>query len=58
MRYVLDSNIAIAARGVVKSDFDLLIACTALHADAILVTNDRGLLDGVIPRLRSENWLA
>src|SRR5262245_24208762 len=44
-------------RGVAKSDFDLLIACTALETDAMLVTADRSLLDGTIPGLRSENWL-
>ena len=45
-------------RGIVKSDFDLLIACTALGQDAILVTNDQGLLDAEIEGLRTENWLA
>lgn len=44
-------------RGVTKSDFDLLIACSALEADAVLVSADRALLDGTIPGLRSENWL-
>jgi tRNA(fMet)-specific endonuclease VapC len=44
-------------RGLTKSDFDLLIACTALEQDALLVTADHGLLDGVIPGLRSESWL-
>jgi tRNA(fMet)-specific endonuclease VapC len=44
-------------RGVTKTDFDLLIACTALEADAVLVSADRALLDGTIPGLRSENWL-
>ena len=46
------------SRGLAKSDFDLLIACTALEHDAVLVTSDGGLLDGSIPRLRAENWLA
>jgi predicted nucleic acid-binding protein len=32
------------ARGISKSDFDLLIACTALALDAVLVTNDQALL--------------
>ncbi len=45
------------SRGVTKSDFDLLIACTALEQDALLVTADHGLLDGAIRGLRSENWL-
>jgi len=44
-------------RGLTKSDFDVLIACTALEQDALLVTADHGLLDGVIRGLRSENWL-
>ena len=44
-------------RGITKSDFDLLIACTAVAHDAVLVTSDRGLLDGSIGRLRVENWL-
>ncbi len=40
-----------------KSDFDLLIACTALDLDATLVTHDRDLLDGSIAGLRTEDWL-
>ena len=54
MKYVLDANAAIAA---LKSDFDLVIACTALEHGATLVTNDRGLLDESIPGLRAENWM-
>jgi len=46
------------SRGVVKSDFDLIIACTALEHGATLITSDAALLDGSIPELRSENWLA
>ena len=49
---------ALQTHGRAKSDFDLLIACSALEADAVLVTADRSLLDGAIPGLRSENWLA
>jgi tRNA(fMet)-specific endonuclease VapC len=45
-------------RGISKSDFDLLIASTALEQDAVLVTDDRALLDGTIPGLKVENWLA
>lgn len=48
---------ALESRGIVKSDFDLLIACTALEHDAVLVTSDRGLLDRSIPELRVEDWL-
>jgi predicted nucleic acid-binding protein len=44
-------------RGLVKSDFDLLIACTALDLGAVLVTSDRALLDGSIDGLEAENWL-
>ena len=43
---------------MVKSDFDLIIACTALELDAVLVTNDQALLDGSIGGLQSENWLS
>ena len=49
---------ALRSRGIVKSDFDLIIASTALEADAVLVTDDRALLDGTIAGLRVENWLA
>ncbi|HEX4336609.1 MAG TPA: type II toxin-antitoxin system VapC family toxin [Polyangiaceae bacterium] len=45
-------------RGLPKSDFDLIIACTALEHGAILVTNDGNLNDGSIKRLRVEDWLA
>jgi predicted nucleic acid-binding protein len=46
---------ALESRGLVKSDFDLLIACTALSESAM--TSDHALLDGTIPGLRAENWL-
>lgn len=49
---------SLESRGLVKSDFDLLIACTALDLDAVLVTNDQGLLDGSIDGLRAEDWLS
>jgi len=49
---------ALERRGIVKSDFDLLIACTALGQDAVLVTTDQALLDAEIEGLRTENWLA
>ena len=45
------------SRGITKSDFDLLIACTALEEGAALATADRGLLDGSIAGLQAENWL-
>jgi tRNA(fMet)-specific endonuclease VapC len=44
--------------GIVNSDFDLLIACTALGQDAVLVTSDQGLLGVQIDGLRTANWLA
>jgi tRNA(fMet)-specific endonuclease VapC len=44
-------------RGRPKSDFDLMIACTALEHDAVLVTNDTALKDGSIDALRVEDWL-
>jgi predicted nucleic acid-binding protein len=46
------------SRGLIKSDFDLIIACTAVDLDAVLVTSDQALLDGSISGLRTENWLA
>jgi len=49
---------ALERRGIVRSDFDLLILCTALRQDAVLVTNDQGLLDVEIDGLRTANWLA
>jgi tRNA(fMet)-specific endonuclease VapC len=49
---------ALERRGIAKSDFDLLILCTALARDAVLVTNDQGLLDVEIDGLRTANWLA
>jgi predicted nucleic acid-binding protein len=45
------------SRGITKSDFDLVIACTALEEDAVLVSSDHALLDGSIAGLRAENWL-
>ena len=41
-----------------KSDFDLVIACTALEHGAVLVTNDGSLKDGSIEGLEVEDWLA
>ena len=40
-----------------KSDFDLVIACTALEHGAVLVTNDAALKDGAIDGLVVEDWL-
>lgn len=44
-------------QGVTISDFDLVIASTAVEHDAVLVTDDRGLLQAPISELRTENWL-
>jgi tRNA(fMet)-specific endonuclease VapC len=44
------------AKGITKTDLDLLIAATALDLGATLVTNDRALLDGSISGLAIENW--
>jgi predicted nucleic acid-binding protein len=49
---------ALERRGLVKTDFDLVIACTALSLKATLVTNDQNLLDGSIANLQTENWLS
>lgn len=48
---------SLESRGIAKSDFDLLIACSAIDQKAVLVTNDGSLLDGSIAGLRAENWL-
>lgn len=48
---------AIESVGRPKSDFDLLIACTALEQNATLVTHDAALKDGVIASLVVEDWL-
>ena len=45
-------------RGRPKSDFDLVIACTALEHGAVLVTNDGSLKDGSIEGLEVQDWLA
>ncbi len=49
---------ALEVRGLVRTDFDLIIACIALDLKAVLVTDDRNLLDGSISNLQAENWLA
>jgi len=43
--------------GSPKSDFDLVIACTALEQGARLVTHDAALKDGAIDGLVVEDWL-
>jgi len=48
---------AVERKGRPKSDFDLVIACTALEHDATLITNDTGLKDGAIEGLMVEDWL-
>jgi len=53
-----ETRARLEARGIVKSDFDLIIACTAVELDAVLATSDQALLDGTIEGLRAENWLA
>ena len=40
-----------------KSDFDLMIACTAIEQGAVLVTHDAALKDGTIANLVVEDWL-
>lgn len=47
----------LVTRGLIKSDFDMVIASIAVVAGATLVTDDHALLDGKIPGLNSENWL-
>lgn len=48
---------AIESIGRPKSDFDLMIACTALEQNATLVTHDAALKDGAIAGLVIEDWL-
>ena len=66
---VLPFDVAVAARyaavraeverkGRSKTDFDLVIACTALEHSATLITNDAALKDGAIEGLVVEDWLA
>ncbi|UQA54611.1 PIN domain-containing protein [Polyangium aurulentum] len=45
-------------QGRTKQDFDLAIASIALEQGAVLVTHDAALLDGDIPDLVVEDWLA
>jgi tRNA(fMet)-specific endonuclease VapC len=49
---------ALERRGRAKSDFDLVIAVTAMLAGATLVTHDQALLDHSIDGLRVEDWLS
>jgi predicted nucleic acid-binding protein len=44
-------------KGRSKTDFDLVIACTALEHGATLITNDAALKDGAIENLVVEDWL-
>lgn len=48
---------ALERKGRPKTDFDLVVACTALEHDATLITNDGGLKDGAIDGLRVDDWL-
>lgn len=65
---VLPFDVAVAARyaavraeverkGRSKTDFDLVIACTALEHGATLITNDAALKDSAIENLVVEDWL-
>ena len=56
-RLFSDLKASLRKRGIVKSDVDLLIATTALHQRATLVTDDQALLAGDIPGLSVENWI-
>jgi tRNA(fMet)-specific endonuclease VapC len=49
---------ALRSRGIIKTDFDLAIASLALQRSATLVSHDQALLDGAIPALPTEDWLA
>jgi tRNA(fMet)-specific endonuclease VapC len=65
---VLPFDVAVAARyaavradverkGRSKTDFDLVIACTALEHGATWITHDAALKDGAIESLLVEDWL-
>jgi predicted nucleic acid-binding protein len=56
-RRFADLKTTLRRNGIAKSDVDLLIATTALEADATLVTDDGALLAGDIPALLTENWI-
>jgi tRNA(fMet)-specific endonuclease VapC len=56
-RLFSDLKASLRKRGIVKSDVDLLIATTALHRRATLVTDDQALLAGDISGLSVENWI-
>lgn len=49
---------AVERLGRRKSDFDLIIACTALEQRATLITNDAALKDDSIEGLVVEDWLS
>lgn len=49
---------ALDKKGRPKTDFDLVVACTALEHGATLVSNDGGLRDGAIEGLIVEDWLS
>ena len=49
---------AVERGGRPKSDFDLVVACTALEHGATLVTHDGALKDGSVPGLVVDDWLS
>ena len=49
---------AVEGKSRSKTDFDLVIACTALEHGATLITNDAALEDGAIEDLVVEDWPA
>jgi tRNA(fMet)-specific endonuclease VapC len=51
-------RVAVERGGRPKSDFDLVVACTALEHAAILVSHDGALKDGSVPGLVVDDWLA
>ena len=46
------------ARGLSRSDFDLLIVCSAMQHGAVLVTHDQALHDDFRLGLQHQDWLA
>ncbi len=57
-RTFAERKAGLRAKGLAKSDFDLAIAGIAIANGATLITHDAALLDGSIPGLLVEDWLA
>jgi tRNA(fMet)-specific endonuclease VapC len=52
-----ETKASLQKQGKIIADLDLLIACSAIHHDLTLVTNDRAF-DLLTPVLKTVNWSA